>query len=149
MTEERKIDLRKNVFSKAQYLKTIDTNFNELGVTTIIEDIQNTPTVQSFFNLYDQLFYEIPETGATNSHEYLVKTSGEYINFTGENEEIQALREEITQLRQNLLQQQIENVRLISGENVNNEEIQQLQNQIQSPSGQEVLSQINQELSIS
>lgn len=149
MTEERKIDLKKNVFSKAQYLKTIDTNFNELGVTTIIEDIQNTLTVQSFFNLYDQLFYEIPERGATNSHEYLVKTSGEYINFTLENEEIQALREEITQLRQDLLQQQIENVRLISGENVNNEEIQQLQNQIQSPSGQEVLNQINQELSVS
>jgi uncharacterized protein YnzC (UPF0291/DUF896 family) len=149
MTEERKIDLRKNVFSKAQYLKTINTDFNELGVTNIVEDIQNTPTVQSFFNLYDQLFYEIPETGATNSHEYLVKTSGEYINFTEENEEIQALREEITQLRQDLLQQQIENVRLISGENTNSEEIQQIQNQIQSPSGQEVLSQINQELSIS
>ena len=147
MVEERKIDLKKNVFSKAQYVKTIDTSFNELGVNTIVEDIQNTPTVQSFFDLYNQLFYEIPERGETNSHEYLIKTSGEYINFTQENDEIKALREEITQLRQDLLQQQIENIRATTGENVTNDQIQSLQDEIQSPSSQGILTQINQELS--
>ena len=31
----QKIDLTKDVFSKAQYIKTIDTSFNELGVKSI------------------------------------------------------------------------------------------------------------------
>ena len=53
------------------------------------------------------LFYEIPVFGPTNSHEYLVKTSGEYINFDEDNEIIAALQKEIAQLRQDLLQEQI------------------------------------------
>jgi hypothetical protein len=107
---ESKIDLIKDVFSKSQYTKTIDTNFKELGVTTIQEDLQNQPTINDFFNLYNELFYEIPAEGETNSHRYLVEQSGEYINFNDINEEIQALQEEITQLRQELLQIQTQNI---------------------------------------
>jgi len=107
---ESKIDLIKDVFSKAQYSKTIDTNFNELGVTTINQDLQNQTTVTDFFNLYNELFYEIPSEGETNSHRYLVEQSGEYINFNDINEEIEALRAEITQLRQELLQTQMQNL---------------------------------------
>lgn len=107
---ESKIDLIKDVFSKSQYTKTIDTNFKELGVTTIQEDLQNQPTINDFFNLYNELFYEIPAEGEINSHRYLVEQSGEYINFNDINEEIQALQEEITQLRQELLQIQTQNI---------------------------------------
>jgi hypothetical protein len=78
---ESKIDLIKDVFSKPQYTKTIDTNFKELGVTSIKQDLQNQTTVSDFFNLYNELFYEIPPEGAINSHRYLVEQSGEYINF--------------------------------------------------------------------
>lgn len=107
---ESKVDLIKNVFNKPQYIKTIDTNFKELGVTTIQEDLQNQPTINDFFNLYNELFYEIPAEGEINSHRYLVEQSGEYINFNDINEEIEALREEITQLRQELLQAQSQNI---------------------------------------
>tara|TARA_R110000796_G_scaffold51627_7_gene121829 strand:+ start:924 stop:1367 length:444 start_codon:yes stop_codon:yes gene_type:complete len=107
---ESKVDLIKDVFSKSQYTKIIDNNFNELGVTTINQDLQNQTTVADFFNLYNELFYEIPSEGETNSHRYLVEQSGEYINFDDINDEIEALREEITQLRQELLQTQIQNV---------------------------------------
>jgi hypothetical protein len=66
-------------------------------------------SVSEFFDQYRILFFEIPKFGDTDSHEYLVKTSGEYIGGQETNETIQALIEEITQLRQeNLeLQQQI------------------------------------------
>ena len=37
--EERRLDLRKNVFNKTQYIKTIDTDFNELGVTSGVETL--------------------------------------------------------------------------------------------------------------
>ena len=45
--------------------------------------------------------------GDTNSHEYLIKTSSDYINFDQDNAIIEALQKEIAQLRQDLLQEQI------------------------------------------
>ena len=106
-----RLDLIKDVFNKAEYIKTIDTSFNELGTSTIVQDEQIQPTVEEFFGLYNSLFYDIPALGETNSHEYLVKTSGEYINFEENNEEIQALQAEIAQLRSDLLSLQIQAAR--------------------------------------
>ena len=62
--------------------------------------------------MYNQLFYEIPEEGETNSHEYLIKTSGDYIAFDQVNDEISALQDEIATLREELLstQQELVNV---------------------------------------
>lgn len=112
---EQKIDTKKNVFNKAQYPKTIDTSFKELGVTSIVDDLNSQPTVEDFFNLYNELFYDIPPNGETNSHEYLVLTSGEYINYDQDSELIQALQEEIAGLREELLTTQIQIAELSSG----------------------------------
>ena len=90
-----RLDLTKTVYNKAEYIKTIDTSFNEFGTTTLTEDLIVEPTVEEFFTLYNSLFYEIPALGETNSHQYLVRTSGEYINFDEVNDEIQALQAEI------------------------------------------------------
>tara|TARA_B110000483_G_scaffold241840_1_gene325908 strand:+ start:447 stop:890 length:444 start_codon:yes stop_codon:yes gene_type:complete len=113
-----KVDVKKTVFSKPQYIKTIDTTFNELGVTNISEDIDNTITVEKFFEYYDELFYEIPATGDNNSHEFLVKTSGEYINYDQESDIIQALQDEISALRQENLELQIKAVKAETGEDI-------------------------------
>jgi hypothetical protein len=107
MAEER-LDLRKEIFNKAQYVKTINTSFDELGNTSITEDLQIQPTVEEFFGLYNSLFYDIQALGETNSHQYLVQTSGEYINFDEINDEIQALQAEIAQLREDLLKAQMD-----------------------------------------
>lgn len=104
------VDLNKKVFNKAQYEKTIDTSFSQLGVKPIPEQIDEQPTVQEFFNMYNQIFYEIPEIGENNSHEYLIKTSSEYINFNENDELIKALQEEIADLREELLQSQQDSV---------------------------------------
>lgn len=125
MTEKR-IDLKKDVFSKAQYTKTIDTSFSELGVTTITEDLQSQPSVEQFFQLYNDLFYDIPPNGPVNSHEYLVQTSGDYINFNSENIEIEALRAEISTLRRDLLNAQMENVKLQVSGSASPEDIKRL-----------------------
>lgn len=116
---EKKVDLSKNVFNKIQYSQTIDTSFRELGVTSIAEDLQQQTSVEQFFALYNSLFYDIPPNGEVNSHEYLVQQSGEYINFDQNLEEIEALQNEITQLRKDLLASQIENIELKSGRKVN------------------------------
>lgn len=128
---EESIDLRKEVFNKFQYAKTIDTSFNELGVVSITEELEAQPTVEEFFGLYNSLFYDIPALGETNSHQYLVRTSGDYINFDEVNEEIQALQAEIAQLRSDLLQAQMENVK-VAASSSNSPETNQILSELES-----------------
>ena len=111
--QDKRVDLQKDVFNKTEYTETIDTTFTELGVDTVQDDLNNQVTVEDFFTQYDELFYDIPAEGDVNSHEYLVRTSGEYINFDANQEEIEALRNEISTLRQENLELEQENANLI------------------------------------
>jgi hypothetical protein len=105
----QQIKLTKQVYDKNQYQKVIDTSFTQLVQTTTPTG-SALPSVNQFFDYYNQLFFDIPKFGETNSHEYLIKTSQEYIGASNViNDEIQALIDEVTELRQeNLdLQQQL------------------------------------------
>ena len=95
------VNLNKTVFEKRQYQKTIDTSFTQLIPSNQIPSIP-TPTVSvdQFFNYYNQLFFDIPKLGDTNSHEYLIKTSQEYVGSSFQSDNIQALIDEVTFLRQ-------------------------------------------------
>ena len=105
------INLNKTVYDKNQYQKVIDTSFTQLiNVTSSLTSSIPPITLDQFFQYYQDLFYQIPKLGDVNSHEYLIKTSTDYIGVSQQtNDTIQALVEEVTQLRQeNLnLQQQI------------------------------------------
>ena len=114
----QKVDLIRKIYSKTEYPKIIDTKFSQLGVVSLNEQIDNTVTVNQFFEYYNELFYDIPSLGEVNSHEYLIKTSSDYINFDQDSDEIEALRREITQLRRDLLQAQIERAEALSGEKI-------------------------------
>ena len=96
----KQTNLKRTVFDKEKFNQTVDTQFSELidKDQPIPFDI-NTATVADFFALYDRFFYEIPKQGDVNSHYYLVEKSGEYINFNKYQEEIQALLQEISELR--------------------------------------------------
>jgi hypothetical protein len=93
--------LNRTVFNKEAYLNTVDTSFSQVSTPPL--PLEDTITVAEFFNLYDAIFYDIPTAGDTNSHAYLVAKSGDYINADQINEDVQALLDEITILRQNLL----------------------------------------------
>jgi hypothetical protein len=94
------ISLKKQVYEKRQFTNVIDTEFSQLVTPT---SSVAPPTVDEFFNLYESLFFSIPKFGISNSHEYIIKQSSEYINFQQTNEDIQALIEEINSLRNELL----------------------------------------------
>ena len=94
------IKLNKQVYNKNNYQKVIDTSFTQLGVKTIQQQLSEQPTVNEFFDMYNELFYQIPELGSTNSHEYLIKQSSEYIDFKFIDDTAQALLAEITALRE-------------------------------------------------
>ena len=114
------IEFSKQVFNKRQYNKIIDTSFTQLGVKPPIEQIEETPSVNDFFQMYNELFYDINEKGSTNSHEYLIKQSSEYINFEQDNEEIESLQAEIAQLRIDLLDSQKELIELQTNSTLDN-----------------------------
>jgi len=102
--------LTKLVYDKNQYQKVIDTTFTQLVQPAPQATGSALPTINEFFDYYNQLFFDIPKFGEINSHEYLIKTSTEYIGASSVvNDELQALIDEVTELRQeNLdLQQQL------------------------------------------
>jgi len=114
------ISFNKQVFNKNNYQKVIDTSFKQLGVKSIQQQLEEQPTVDDFFSLYNDLFYDIPELGAINSHEYLIKTSSEYVDFEANQEEIIALQNEIAQLRTELLDAQKQIIELQTGTTLDN-----------------------------
>ena len=105
------VNLIKDKKDKGQYEKVINTSFTQL-VSPTTSSIDNNISIQQFFQYYNELFFTIPKFGSINSHEYLVKTSADYIDFQTTNNELEALIDEITYLReQNLeLNQQILNI---------------------------------------
>ena len=95
------IKLDRTVFDKAKFEQSVDTSFSQLVVKPEQKYFDlSLATVGDFFKLYENLFYEIPKDGSTDSHEYLVKESGEYIEYSVVNEDIQLLLDEISSLRE-------------------------------------------------
>lgn len=111
------LKLSKKLYNKSAYLNTVNTQFTEL-VPSIPEEVPEL-TVDEFFQAYNELFYEIPKEGEVNSHEYLIKQSTDYVGATGTSNEIQALLDEITSLRQENLTLQQNIIDLIADDNNN------------------------------
>jgi polyhydroxyalkanoate synthesis regulator phasin len=111
-----KVNLVKEIFSsKVQYQEVIDTSFTQLVTPTPELDLlANVPTIDEFFQDYEQLFFQIPKFGETNSHEYLILTSQAYVGSSQTNEEISLLQQEITSLRRQLLELQREPASIVS-----------------------------------
>jgi len=96
------INLTRNSFSKTQYPKVIDIEFSQLTPQVTESVAVQEVSVDEFFLLYDKLFFDIPQRG-NNSHETLITTSTEYIGYNPLTTEIEALQQEITELRRQLL----------------------------------------------
>lgn len=99
----QELNLYREVYGQNTYKRVIDTQFTQL-VEPVSEEVEEDATVERFFELYEQLFFEIPLTGETNSHEYLVNRSSEYIGGSVITDNEKALIQEINSLRQQLLE---------------------------------------------
>ena len=99
MKEE--LNLTKNIYGIPTYTRVVDTQFTQLVAP--VEPVEEDVTVDQFFESYEQLFFQIPVTGDINSHEYLVRRSGEYIGGEVLTDNEKALIDEINSLRQQLL----------------------------------------------
>tara|TARA_R110001592_G_scaffold129132_2_gene341455 strand:+ start:7429 stop:7794 length:366 start_codon:yes stop_codon:yes gene_type:complete len=100
MSNSKSVNLKRQVFNKNAFNNTVNTEFTQLLTKEdpSFFDI-NLATQEDFWILYNKFFYEIPKEGDVNSHQYLVETSGNYIDYAPQREEIEALLQEIADLR--------------------------------------------------
>ena len=96
---QEKIILNKTGYNSTQFSRVINTTFSQTVTPTPPTASNPIATVDDFFNAYDTLFFSIPITGEINSHEYLIKRSSEYVGGESINETVQALINEINNLR--------------------------------------------------
>jgi hypothetical protein len=99
-----KVELVKEVYGRNTYPRVVDIQFSELYNPIVADTVSEQVTVEAFFDLYNQLFFEIPATGEVNSHEYLVVRSTEYLGGTVLTDTEKAYIQEINSLRQQLLE---------------------------------------------
>ena len=115
-----KITLKSQRFDKQKFNETVNTKFtqlnNELDPSFFDRDLA---TLDDFWYLYDKFFFIIPKLGEVESHEYLAKSSGEYANYSTISSEIQALLDEIADLRKENLQLVQDSINLAEGIEVN------------------------------
>ena len=97
------IKIEKTVFNRNQFNKVIDRSFKTYAQP---EPVEEQVTVDEFFTLYEQLFYEIPVEGDVNSHTYLIQRSSELVDFEKDTQDIQPLLDEISILREQILEYQ-------------------------------------------
>jgi len=112
------VRIEKQAFNKITYPKVIDTQFTQLVNTQIVEE-EPTFTIDDFFELYEQLFYQIPKEEEVNSHRYILEREAEFLGVNLNQDDIQALLDEITFLRQEVLEQQTTITELTKGTQTN------------------------------
>ena len=110
----QELKLNKAVFGKVSYPQIVDTEFKQLvqpeEVTPDLEPL----TVAQFFEEYNRLFFDIPQNGEISSHRELVTRSSSYVGMTDQSSEMQALIDEISNLRIQLLSAQQEVINMSS-----------------------------------
>lgn len=93
---ENTIDFVPRVYSRKDIQSVVDRKFREFG--QVEEEDLNT-SVEQFFVDYSRLYYLIPITGSTNSHQFLTEKSSELYSPDQASLDIQPLLDEITLLR--------------------------------------------------
>jgi hypothetical protein len=105
-----KVKLQRTVQEKDELAKVVNKKFNTFIQPEVEED---TDTIEDLFRLYDKFYLDIPLEGP-KSHTYIITESSKLVSIE-EEQDIAPLLQEITDLRQRLLEA--------------NEQISELENQ--------------------
>lgn len=99
--------IAKTIYDLNEFNNVVDTSFSELVVTTNPNDVNVQPdlNVDQFFVEYDNLYYQIPPTGSTQSHLELAGRSLEAVGISLDDlqSELNSLREENVDLKNQIL----------------------------------------------
>lgn len=105
-----KISIRKSIYDSIKFREVVDTNFSELFTPNRAK-----PSLTEFFDLYNEMFLEIPENGEF-SHAALARKSQQLISPTkdAKDKEIENLQSTIQDLQQKLLSEATEDAEALS-----------------------------------
>ena len=98
----QQINIEKQVFDKDQFGRVVNTQFSQLLNQQQAEE-NLVFSIEDFFELYESLFFQIPKEGDNESHRYILEKTAEYLGVIVSQDDIQALLDEITNLRQQVL----------------------------------------------
>lgn len=95
------VQVQRKIFGKNTFKNVISTNFTQLVPAESKTPVVPIATVETFFQDYDNLFYDIPASGSATSHLELINRSTDYlgISITDLETEIIALRSENVALK--------------------------------------------------
>jgi hypothetical protein len=99
------IPIQRTVFNKNKFTKVVDTQFSQLINNQLVEETPSF-TLNDFFQLYEDLFDQIPKEGDINSHQYILQKEADYLGVQIDKDDVQSLLDEITSLRQEVLDSQ-------------------------------------------
>lgn len=117
---KQQLPIKKTVFDKNAFNALVNREFSQLIDLNPSTTDSNVFSVEDFFNLYEQLFFDIPKNDETNSHQYLVNKSSEYLGIKNQNDiDVQLLQDEITSLREQLLSanESLEQFKIVTANN--------------------------------
>jgi len=95
------IVVQRKIFGKNSFSNVVDYNFNQIVPANSTKPVVPAATVESFFQDYNTLFYDIPPSGSNSTHLELVNKSSEYlgISLLDMQAEIENLRSENVALK--------------------------------------------------
>ena len=110
------VQMNKSVYGNFEINTNVDSEFTELGRVDINRD------VSTFFNLYDELFYDIPSSGGIESHENLVLRSTDYLRGYDDPKDatIESLNDQIEELQDRILELEARPPISVEGETLEN-----------------------------
>jgi hypothetical protein len=97
-----KYSLSRTVQDREDLRKVVNSQFTTFTQPTVDE---NNDTVEELFRLYESLYLDIPLQG-TQSHTFLIEESSKLVDIVQNNLDIEPLLDEISDLRQRLLDSQ-------------------------------------------
>lgn len=99
------VKIQKTIYGLNSFNNVVDTNFTQLLPTTKNQATSSVATVESLFNDYNLLYFDIPISGSNNSHLTLAQRSLEQAGMSLEDliSEIETLREENVALKNQIL----------------------------------------------
>lgn len=98
------VDIKRKIYGKNSFTTVVDTSFSQLIPKEETVDTTTDQQVSDFFDMYNNLFYDIPESGSAESHLELVNRSSDYlgISYTDLLEELRVTRNENVSLKNQL-----------------------------------------------
>ncbi len=92
------LNLNSTTFGKQTFQDVVDDKFSQFTQPVVVKE---EVSLEEFFKIFDDVFYNIPKYGETNSHQFIFNKVSEYLGV--QKSDISDLLEEVTTLKTQLV----------------------------------------------